>query len=81
LKNITAQENTEKNSRMRITSWTIILPCSMSLKKFMTIHSQKLAQTPGKVNVAPSADFVIKDSDIMVIIGEDAQLAKLAKSH
>ncbi len=36
---------------------------------------------PEKINLAPSADFVIKDSDIMVIIGEDAQLAKLAKSR
>jgi len=36
---------------------------------------------PEKINLAPSADLVIKDSDIMVIIGEDAQLAKLAKSR
>ncbi len=35
---------------------------------------------PEKINLSPSADFVIKDSDIMVILGEDAQLSKLAKS-
>jgi trk system potassium uptake protein TrkA len=36
---------------------------------------------PEKINLSPSADFVIKDSDIMVILGEDVQLSKLAKSR
>jgi len=36
---------------------------------------------PEKINLAPSGDFVIKDSDILVILGEDAQLAKLTRSR
>jgi trk system potassium uptake protein TrkA len=32
---------------------------------------------PEKTNFVPRADFVIKDSDILVVIGEDEQLKKL----
>jgi len=36
---------------------------------------------PEKIHLSPPADFVIKDSDILVILGEDVQLSKLAKGH
>jgi trk system potassium uptake protein TrkA len=36
---------------------------------------------PEKINLAPAGDVVIKDSDILVILGEDAQLTKLTKSR
>lgn len=32
---------------------------------------------PEKITYVPKADFVIKDSDILIVIGEDRQLAKL----
>jgi hypothetical protein len=35
---------------------------------------------PEKTTFVPKADFVIKDSDILVIIGEEEQLAKLSRS-
>jgi trk system potassium uptake protein TrkA len=32
---------------------------------------------PEKTTFIPSADFVIKDSDILIVMGEDKQLSKL----
>jgi trk system potassium uptake protein TrkA len=34
---------------------------------------------PEKTTLVPPADFIIKDSDILVILGEDEQLAKILK--
>ncbi|MDH4218822.1 MAG: TrkA C-terminal domain-containing protein [Candidatus Aminicenantes bacterium] len=34
---------------------------------------------PEKVIFVPRADFVIKDSDILIMIGEEDQLAKINK--
>ncbi|MBN1272595.1 MAG: TrkA family potassium uptake protein [Candidatus Aminicenantes bacterium] len=34
---------------------------------------------PEKITFVPKADFVIKDSDILVIIGEEKQMAKITK--
>ena len=32
---------------------------------------------PEKTTIIPTSDFVIKDSDILIIMGEDEDLAKL----